>query len=160
MKKILSILALVSALALSACNSATQESPEQLSIQAVYSIDSKITASSKSASEVVSKMQSVRLAGCPVDFTNAYKDYIRAWDKLVSLEKKMYGQNMKKASSDLSSYISDFNSASAVVALKKEWPAFASDIDSATTKLSKSFTALTALGAKYNAVYKKDSSIF
>ena len=92
MKKILSILALVSALALSACNSATQESPEQLSIQAVYSIDSKITASSKSASEVVSKMQSVRLAGCPVDFTNAYKDYIRAWDKLVSLERKCTGR--------------------------------------------------------------------
>ena len=149
MKKILSILALVSALALSACNSATQESPEQLSIQAVYSIDSKITASSKSASEVVSKMQSVRLAGCPVDFTNA-------WDKLVSLEKKMYGQNMKKASSDLSSYISDFNSASAVVALKKEWPAFASEIDSTTEAITKAYANCISVGARYNAVVKKD----
>ena len=156
MKKILSILALVSALALSACNSATQESPEQLSIQAVYSIDSKITASSKSASEVVSKMQSVRLAGCPVDFTNAYKDYIRAWDKLVSLEKKMYGHNMKKASSDLSSYISDFNSASAVVALKKEWPAFASEIDSTTEAITKAYANCISVGARYNAVVKKD----
>ena len=101
-------------------------------------------------------MQSVRLAGCPVDFTNAYKDYIRAWDKLVVLEKKMYGQNMKKASSDISSYISDFNSASAVVALKKEWPAFASEIDSITEGITKAYANCISVGARYNAVVKKD----
>ena len=78
------------------------------------------------------------------------------------MAKKMYAQNMQKASSDIAAFVSDYqsNPVEATVNLKKQWPAFSSDIDSATTKLSKSFTAMPAIGAKYNAVYKKDTSIF
>ena len=80
----------------------------------------------------------------------------------MAVTKKMYAQNMQKASSDIATFVSDYQSKpiEATVNLKKQWPAFASDIDAATAKLSKSFAAMTAVGAKYNAVYQKDSSLF
>ena len=160
MKKIIAITVLGAALC--GCQSAPEASPEQLAIQAVYSVDSRVASNSKSPAEVVDKLQSIRLNGCPADFVDAYRDYIKGWEALVDVAKKMYAQNMQKASSDIATFVSDYqsNPVEATVNLKKQWPAFASDIDSATTKLSKSFTALTALGAKYNAVYKKDYYIF
>jgi len=151
MKKIITLIALC--MSVVGCDSTPQASPEQLSIQAVYSTDSKITSGSKTASEVVSKLQSVRLVGCPAPFVDSYNDYIRAWEKMVVLEKKMYTQNMKKASSDLASYISDYRSVESVVALKKEWPAFASEIDSVTAGITKAYTYFITVGARYNAVY-------
>ena len=127
MKKIIAIIALGAALC--GCQSAPEASPEQLSIQAVYSVDSRVTTNSKSPAEVVDKLQSIRLNGCPAEFVDAYRDY-----QSKPIE--------------------------ATVNLKKQWPAFSSDIDAATAKLSKNFAAMTAVGAKYNAVYQKDSSLF
>ena len=160
MKKTIAIIALGAALC--GCQSAPEASPEQLSIQAVYSVDSRVTTNSKSPAEVVDKLQSIRLNGCPAEFVDAYRDYITGWESLVAVTKKMYAQNMQKASSDISTFVSDYQSKpiEATVNLKKQWPAFSSDIDAATAKLSKSFAAMTAVGAKYNAVYQKDSSLF
>ena len=115
-----------------------------------------------SPAEVVDKLQSIRLNGCPAEFVDAYRDYIKGWEALVAVAKKMYAQNMQKASSDIATFVSDYQSKpiEATVNLKKQWPAFSSDIDAATAKLSKNFAAMTAVGAKYNAVYQKDSSLF
>ncbi len=160
MKKIIALVAL--SVALSACDSGVQESPEQLSIQAVYTIDASIPAKSKSAAEVVAKLRSVRLVGCPVDFVDAYKSYIKSWDKLAELEKKMYSVNMQKATSDMANFISDYSAKpiDAAVTLKKEWPSYSKEIDAATSAISKAFVTVTSVGAKYNAVYKSNNSMF
>ena len=135
MKKTIAIIALGAALC--GCQSAPEASPEQLSIQAVYSVDSRVTTNSKSPAEVVDKLQSIRLNGCPAEFVDAYRDYIKGWESLVAVTKKMYAQNMQKASSDISTFVSDYQSKpiEATVNLKKQWPAFSSDIDAATAKM-------------------------
>lgn len=71
MKKTIAIIALGAALC--GCQSAPEVSPEQLSIQAVYSVDSRVTTNSKSPAEVVDKLQSIRLNGCPAEFVDAYR---------------------------------------------------------------------------------------
>lgn len=157
MKKILTLFTIC--MSLVGCNSTPQESPEQSSIGAVYSMDSKVINGSKTASEVVSKLQAIRLNGCPSEFVDAYRTYIKSWDKLAGLEKRMYAVNMSKATSDIEKFISNYqsNSIDATVALKKEWPSFASDIDSITAEMARCYTNFTAAGTKYNAVYKKSS---
>lgn len=122
MKKTIAIIALGAALC--GCQSAPEASPEQLSIQAVYSVDSRVTTNSKSPAEVVDKLQSIRLNGCPAEFVDAYRDYIKGWESLVAVTKKMYAQNMQKASSDISTFVSDYQSKpiEATVNLKSSGP--------------------------------------
>ena len=156
MKKIIAITVLGAALC--GCQSAPEASPEQLAIQAVYSVDSRVASNSKSPAEVVDKLQSIRLNGCPADFVDAYRDYIKGWEALVDVAKKMYAQNMQKASSDIAAFVSDYqsNPVEATVNLKKQWPAFASEIDSTTEAITKAYANCISVGARYNAVVKKD----
>ncbi len=160
MKKIAAIL--TACLLLAACNSSEPASPEQMSIEAVYSVDQSITSKSKTAAEIVAKLQSVRLVGCPADFVDAYKAYIKAWEKFTDIEKSLYAQNMQKGQSDVADFISTFvsNPTAAVVKLKKEWPAEADSIDKAAEGITKAFTNVTNIGTKYNAVYTRSSGLF
>ena len=156
------ILFVLLAASLCGCQSAPEASPEQIAIEAVYSVDYRIASNSKSPAEVAEKLRAVRLNGCPADFVDAYREYIKGWDSKVQVAKKMYAQNMQKATSDIAAFVSDYPSkpVEAAVELKRKWPAFSSDIDSATAKLAASLTALKTAGAKYDAVYKGGSSIF
>lgn len=144
---------------LAACNSTPQESPEQLSIQAVYKVDTDVISSSKTASEVVTKLQAIRLNGCPSAFVDAFRANIKSWEKLVLLEKRMYAVNMQKATSDMEKFISSYpsNASQAVVALKHEWPSFAEEIDKVASAITRTKTEYTSIGAKFNAVYKNPS---
>lgn len=161
MKKIL--LALTVCACLCAClSNKEQKMPEQISIEAVYSVDTRICSTSKSISEIVMKLQGVNLNGCPSDFVDAYRSNIRAWRKLSDVTQKMYASDMKKANSDIESFISEYrsNPTAATVELKKQWPAFAKEIDTACTGIIQSVAEYTAIGAKYNAVYSKSGSFF
>lgn len=150
------LLALVSAsFALCACNSGIQETPEQLAIQSVYGINSKVIDGSKTAAEVVAKLQSVRLNACPAVFVDSFRDYIKAWEKMSEIEKKMYAVNMQKAASDMASYMDTYagKPQEAAVQLKAKWPTFAEEIDKANSAITKAFTDLQVVGSRYNAVY-------
>ncbi len=159
MKKVMLLLSCCAFLA--ACNSAPQETPEQISIQAVYKVDADVISTSKTASEVVTKLQAIRLNGCPPAFVDAFRANIKAWEKMVMLEKKMYAVNMQKATSDMEKFISAYpgNASKATVALKQAWPSFAEEIDSASTAITRTKTEYTSVGAKFNAIYK-DPSLF
>jgi len=87
MKKTIAIIALGAALC--GCQSAPEASPEQLSIQAVYSVDSRVTTNSKSPAEVVDKLQSIRLNGCPAEFVDAPE----AVGKNIARTYKAIGEN-------------------------------------------------------------------
>ncbi len=159
MKKILSLL--TCCVFLVACQTTPQASPEQISIEEVYKVDAKVLSNSKTASEVVTKLESTRLKGCPQAFVTAYKRNIKAWTNMVDLEKKMYGVNMQKATSDMERFISNYsnNATQAAIDLKKAWPSFAKEIDAATEEISRTKNAYIIVGAKYDAVYR-DSSLF
>ena len=89
MKKIIAITVLGAALC--GCQSAPEASPEQLAIEAVYSVDSRVASNSKSPAEVVDKLQSIRLNVCPADFIDAYRDYIKGWEALVVVAYEILG---------------------------------------------------------------------
>ena len=154
MKRI--VFVIMASLVLSACQTDVQETPEQIAITSVYNINIKAITGSKSAAEVVAKLQSIRLNACPAFFVDAYRDYIKAWEKLADVEKKMYAINMQKAVSDMSDFMSDFVSKpqEAIVVLKKKWPTLAADIDQANNSITKAFANLQLAGARYNAVYE------
>ena len=126
------------------------------------SVTDDVHVKSKTAAEIVAKLQSVRLVGCPADFVDAYKAYIKAWEKFTDIEKSLYAQNMQKGQSDVADFISTFvsNPTAAVVKLKKEWPAEADSIDKAAEGITKAFTNVTNIGTKYNAVYTRSSGLF
>lgn len=154
------IYAALAAFALTACESTPQQTPEQMAIKSVYSLDAKICRNSRSAAEAVAKMQSIRLTGCPSAFADAYADYIKAWEKMTAVEKKMYDANMQKATPDMESFMSAYpdNPVKAVVELKKQWPALSTDIDNANAAIQKAFAVFTSVGARYDVVYNKESS--
>lgn len=139
-----------------ACNS-TPESPEQMSVTAVYNMDVEICGSSRACSEIVAKLQSVKMTSCPADFADAFRSYVKAWEKMSEVEKKMYLVDMNKATSDMASFVSTFRNdkPKAVVELKNNWKQFAVDIDKATAEISKAQTKLLIVGTKYGAVYPK-----
>ena len=83
MKRLLALV--LASFALCACNSGIQETPEQLAIQSVYGINSKVIDGSKTAAEVVAKLQSVRLNACPAVFVDSFRDYIKAWENCAKL---------------------------------------------------------------------------
>ncbi len=159
MKKLAIILFACASLA--ACTT-EQASPEKLAVDAVYNTNlNNVMGKSKSAAEVVSKMQSIKLNTCPADFVDAYRQYIKAWDKFASLEKEMYSVNMPKATTDMENFVSDYQTdpTKAVVALKKEWQQFSEKIDSASANLARAFANLTSIGAKYGSAYPRKGGI-
>jgi len=147
---------------LPACNSQPQQSAEGMAIEAVYSLDQKISSNSKTVSESISKMQSIVLTGCPPDFVDAYRAYVKSWTKLADIEQKMYTANMQKATGDIENFLSEYqsNPTKATVELKTGWPSFAKQIDVAVADIAKAYVEFTAVGLKYNAVYKTPSLLF
>ncbi len=156
------VCALVAAFALTACESTPQETPEQMAIKSVYALDAKICNNSRSAAEVVAKLQSIRLTGCPAPFADAYAENIKAWEKMAAVEKKMYDSNMQKATDDMEKFMKGYSDDpnKSIVELKKQWPAMSAEIDAANAAIQKAYAAFTSAGARYDVVYKKDSSLF
>lgn len=154
MKKIMAIMTVCAALV--ACNS-TPESPEQMAVTAVYNMDADICGNSRGASEIVAKLQSIKMTSCPADFSDAFRAYVKSWEKMAEVEKKMYLVDMGKATSDMASFVSAFRSdkTKSVVDLKGNWKQFSADIDKATAEIIKSNTKLLTIGTKYGAVYPK-----
>ena len=160
MKKFVAILSVMAILC--GCQSTPVITPELSAINAVYAVDATIPANSKSPAEVLDKMRSINLTGCPKDFVSAYNDYIDAWQSMADLSKKMYALDMPKASSDMANFLSNFRSSpiASAVALKKDWPAFANEIDVATSRIFNAFVALKSIGVRYDAIYPKANNLF
>ena len=154
MKKILILLC--ACIVLVGCQSTPQKPPETIALESVYNIDKNLVSDSKTIAEVVSKAESISLAGCPANFVKAYQANISAWQEMANVERKMYASgNISKASSDIQRFLSDYekNPTLATVRLKSEWPALANQIDSAMFDITKTFTKYTSIGAEYNAVF-------
>lgn len=145
-----------------ACDSIVEDSPEQMAIESVYNLDSKICKESRSITEIVAKLQSIRLTGCPPSFSITYTENIRAWEKFAVIEKKMYDSNMQNATKDIEAFLDGYfeNPTKSVDELKKKWASLASEIDEASAALAKSYAAFEAAGARFDVVYKKNSTIF
>lgn len=160
MKKIISFL--LTCVALAGCATQPQQSPEQMSIEAVYSVDQKIIATSKTIAEVVAKAQSISLTGCPPEFIDGYRANVKAWVKFADVEKKMYTTNITKAQSDIEKFLSQYqtNATQATVDLIKEWPSMSAEINSSVSNIIKTFTEYTTIGAKYGAIYNRQKNFF
>jgi len=161
MKNIAMILCAASLLC--GCVNTPQKSPECIAIETVYTVDRDIAANSKTIAEALAKEKSISLAGCPADFTKAYKANIAAWEKMADIEKKMYASgNISKAVSDIKDYLSKYQSdpTAAAVNLKTQWTSLSQSIDSAAAEIARTFGEYTSIGAKYGAIYGKSNNIF
>ncbi len=160
MKKLIPLLSVCAIF--SACHTPTQQTPEGMAIEAVYSVDQKIISTSTTISEVSAKMQSVSLTGCPPEFVDAFRSNIKAWIKFSDVEKKMYTANMTKAQADIRNYLSECqsNPSKAAVELRKQWPSLTKEIDYCTSEIAKTFSEYTLVGAKFDAVYNKGKNLF
>ena len=153
MKKILFLIFAISTL-LSGCQS-KMPSPEEVAITSVYAFNMSVLNNSVSPVEVVSKLNSVSLTGCPQDFISAYKKYSDAWASFEPLAKKMYADNLDKANADLRAFIQNYqqNPSVAALKLKQQWTTLSPEIDTCCAELAKAFSLIKSLGVKYNAAY-------
>ena len=130
-------------------------SPEEVAINSVYAFNMSVLDNSSSPAEVVSKLNSANLTGCPPDFITAYKKYADAWAMFEPLAKKMYSENLAKANSDLRAFVQNYqqNPSVAAIELKKQWSTLSPEIDTCCAELAKTYSQIKSLGVKYNAAY-------
>jgi hypothetical protein len=62
-------------------------------IEQVLVEDSKTSANVRSVAEVVARMRSINLSGCPGDFSAAYMAHVHAWELLASVEQEALSYN-------------------------------------------------------------------
>jgi hypothetical protein len=93
MKKILILLC--ACIVLVGCQSTPQKPPETIAIESVYNIDKNLVSDSKTIAEVVSKAESISLAGCPANFVKAYQANISARNGKCRKKNVCFGQHIK-----------------------------------------------------------------
>lgn len=160
MKKLITLLALSATFV--ACKSTESTSPAQNAIAAVYKIDQDVLATSKTTSELVTKLSSINIENCPPEFKTAFKTFINSWGDFAAIEKLMYEQDMSKATKDIQAFISSFakTPSEATIKLKEKWPSLAPQIDAASERISKAMASYISLGNKYNVIFEQGASLF